>query len=188
MLKKFAVFSAALLLAACGSGPVKVMDPLTTDEAPGKVRIGTIEVSYSELGREKINEDDAERIEDDDRYDNGEIKPTSLPLHELLKRALHKEFMDRGIAGDTPVNIFVSVDTMQYQNGIATILIGSSDQMSAAVNVKHAETDEVLADFYVDLIRGNAGLLGLAIRGAGIREDFSEDFAEYVADQLYGEE
>lgn len=188
MLKKFAVTIAALTLAACGSGPVKVIDPLTAEEAPGKVALGTIEVSYSELGREKINEDDAERIEDDDRYDNGEVKPTSMPLHELLKRDLYNEIMKRGIAGDTPVNISVSVDTMQYQNGIATILVGSSDQMSAAVTVTHAETNAVLADFYVDLVRGNAGLLGLAIRGAGIRENFSEDFAEYVADQLYGEE
>lgn len=186
MLRNIILCLGLFTLVACGSGPVKVVDPLTPQEAPNQVRLSAVSVTYSELAAEKISEDDRERAEG--AAEGEETELNKLPLTEVLSKAVRDEIAERGITGDTPVNIAISVDTMKYQNGMATILFGSSDQLSGSVKVSNAETNEVIADFYVDLIKGNGGLLGLAIRGWGIRERFAETFAEHVADQLYGEE
>ena len=177
-----------LSLAACGNGPVKVVDALTPEEAVNQVRVTQVNVTYSELAAEKIREDDAERAEEGDTDENGAPELTALPLTEVLKRAVHKEIAKRGIAGERAVDIAISVDTMQYQNGLATIVFGSSDELAGNVTVTDSASGETLAEFYIDLVKGNGGLLGLAIRGWGIRERFAETFAEHIADELYGED
>ncbi|MBX2835034.1 MAG: hypothetical protein KTR28_08700, partial [Micavibrio sp.] len=43
---------------------------------------------------------------------------------------------------------------------------------------------ELVSEFYVDVLKGTGGLLGLAVRGGGVREKLSAQFAEYIGDNL----
>ena len=40
--------------------------------------------------------------------------------------------------------------------------------------------------FYVDVLNVRAGMLGLAMRGSGVREKLAAEFAKHVAEQLSG--
>ena len=64
------------------------------------------------------------------------------------------------------------------------LLAGSNDQLAGSVELSDAATGEKLGQFYVDVINSHSGLLGMALRGGGVREKLAQEFANHIARQL----
>ncbi|MBX2833870.1 MAG: hypothetical protein KTR28_02755, partial [Micavibrio sp.] len=78
----------------------------------------------------------------------------------------------------------IEVDNLKFVNPMVAILISDTDQLSGTVKVVDSKIQELVSEFYVDVLKGTGGLLGLAVRGGGVREKLSAQFAEYIGDNL----
>jgi hypothetical protein len=76
------------------------------------------------------------------------------------------------------------MDTLKTANAAMAWLASSSDQLAGMVEVRDAATDAKLSEFYVDVMEAHAGLLGMALRGGGVREKLAAKFATHLADEL----
>jgi hypothetical protein len=196
---KLAVPAAALLLAACAVNPVRVIQPVSA-EVQGASQIAEVDVTISPLAAEQMT-----RFEDKARENRERAGLPPVPSEGLATRPIQDEYATlpfanmmelviqdvtraHGLDNGRPLRLQIEIDTLKTANAGMAILAASSDQLAGTVRVLDAQGGEPLGEFYVDVINSHSGLLGLAMRGAGIREELAEEFSLHIARQLRARE
>lgn len=188
----------ALLLAACAVNPVQVTQAVPASIQNGVV-VQDVDVALSPLAQGVLTAFEQKAAEKraaaglppvpagaeltarppNDQY-------ATLPFANMMEFVIQDVTQDWGLKSGRPVRLAVEIDTLKTANAGMAILAGSSDQLSGSVKVLDAASSEKLGEFYVDVINSHSGLLGMAMRGGGIREKLAEEFALHVSQQLTG--
>jgi hypothetical protein len=186
----------ALMMTACAANPVEVVQPLAPVQR-GNVEVVDIDVALSESAAERMVAFDEKAAqtrlnEGLAPYQGGAAKPVeehyeTLPFTVMFGYVMEDVLREKGVTGAEKVRVAVDIDTLKTANAAMMWLAGDSDQLSGLVTVYDAADNQKLSEFYVDTTNNNAGLLGIAMRGSGIRERLSAEFAAHVADQLLTE-
>lgn len=177
----------AILLSAC-TGPVKTLKPLPENYV-NRLMAAEISVRAAGPAAERIAELDARREIPASRADAVAELGVSLPFDELpfdrlIETMIRRSLAGRGHVADRPVRIEVEIDTLKFADAAMTILLGDNDQIAGFIRVKDVESDEVLSEHYIDVIKGSAGLLGLIVRGGGVREKLAAQFVDLGMNEL----
>ncbi|MBL4906474.1 MAG: hypothetical protein JKX94_03405 [Sneathiella sp.] len=169
-------------LALTGCVTTNVVKPLSEAEQ-GIRNINKVTVSYSELSKSELKAADQMREQekaDVSSPDARKFKPLKEALSEIVKEHLEQRDTDGKLYADVEIEI----DNLKLANAALIWLVGDNDQLTGTVRVHDSDTKVLLTEVYVDILEGNGGLLGLAIRGSGVRERLSLEFAERIGDQL----
>lgn len=110
----------------------------------------------------------------------------ACPSSKMLEFVVKDTTREWGLNSGQPLKLAVEIDTLKTANAAMAMLAASSDQLSGTVTVMDAATSAKVGEFYVDVINSHGGLLGLAMRGGGIREKLAEEFALHISRQLTG--
>lgn len=175
------LFVAAISLTACVT-PTKVLQALP-EEQKGSLNIQSVSVTYSDLSRDQIillDEKAQERAETADSPNEIQYKTLETSLETIVKEYLE------GIDSDglSNANVKIEIDNLKFANAAAALLVGDTDQLAGTVRVYNAQSKQLVSEFYVDVLKGTGGLLGLAIRGGGVREKLANDFAIHIGNEL----
>ncbi len=192
-LAAFIILSAS----ACGPKPVKIVHPVA-ESIRNASMISDVEVTLSPLAQELMDKFEAKAAEKraeaglpaadpsaelssapHDQYD-------TLPFAQMFELVVKDVARERGLTTGRPLRVNVEIDTLKTANAGMAILAGSSDQLAGQVTILDAQSGDRLGEFYVDVINSHSGLLGLAMRGGGIREQLANEFAGHIAKQLTG--
>lgn len=185
---KPAVLALLMLAGAAQAGPRKIVEPL----APGIVanlQVKAVEVAVSEPARATF--DKLEAIAAEKRkeaklppFDAATAAPNpptgeypTLPFAAMFPLVMQQVTREWGLDLGRLVRLKVTVDTLKTANAGMAMLGGSFDQLAGLVDIVDAESAEPLGSFYIDVINGHGGLLGLAMRGTGVRESLAGEFA-----------
>jgi hypothetical protein len=109
---------------------------------------------------------------------------STLPFAQMMELMVKDVTRDRGLTSGRPLRISVEIDTLKTANAGMVMLAGSSDQLAGTVQVLDGVSGEKLGEYYIDVINSHSGLLGLAMRGGGVREKLAGEFAGHIAKQL----
>lgn len=101
----------------------------------------------------------------------------TLPFSVMFPLVMQDVTREWGLKEGPPVKLKVTIDSVKTANAAVAWLGASSDQMAGMVEVLEPASGRPLGSFYIDVINSHGGLLGMAIRGAGIREKLAEEFA-----------
>jgi hypothetical protein len=168
-----AVALLALPLAACGPKPVEIFQA-PAGALRGAVYVHSVEIS---LGGESR----AEAAESDRKL--GGQGDAAVPFAKLLDKDVKDATRARGLQAGRPLTIALEMDVLRIPD-VAMALLGRSDRLAGQVRVEDAKTGEHLALFYVTVDHPHSGLIGLAVRGGGVREKLVREFADRIAEQL----
>jgi hypothetical protein len=195
---KLAVPALALLLAACAVNPVRVIQPVSA-EVRGASHIAEVDVTISPLASEQMQRFEDKARENRERAGLAPVpaeglatRPpqdqyATLPFAQMIELVIQDVTRAHGLDSGRPLRLQVEIDTLKTANAGMAILAASSDQLAGTVRVVDAQTGASLGEFYVDVINAHSGLLGLAMRGGGIREELAEEFSLHIARQLRAE-
>jgi len=187
--------AAALFVAACVS-PVEVLQPISpaiksaSQVADVEVKLSTLArgamAKFEEKAREKRT---AAGLPPIDASAEMTSRPTrdhysTLPFEQMFELVVQDVTRERGLNGGRPIKLNVEIDTLKTANAGMAVLLGSNDQLAGVVKISDPANGEKLGEFYVDVINSHSGLLGLAMRGGGIREELAEEFAIHISRQL----
>ena len=190
--------AAALLVVACVK-PVQVVQPLSASMQNSPSMVAEVDVRLNPLASEAMAkfEDKAREkrlaaglapldaaSEPADGTKREEY--ATLPFAQMFELVVTDVTRDKGLNSGRPLRLAVEIDTLKTANAGMALLAGSNDQLAGTVKVHDAQSDEMLGEFYVDVINSHSGLLGLAMRGGGIREELAEEFALHISRQLTG--
>lgn len=192
---KAAIIAATLWVGACAPNPVNVIQPVSS-AVRGSSHVADVDVTISPLASAQM-----ERFEAKARENRAEAGLAPVPAEGLAERPPQEQYATlpfaemmalvvedvtrrEGLQGGQPLRLAIEIDTLKTANAGMAILAGSSDQLAGTVRVLDAQSGESVGEFYVDVINSHSGLLGLAIRGGGIRERLAEEFAQHIAEQL----
>lgn len=193
-----AALAALLVLTACGPKPVKIVHPVPAS-LKNASQISDVQVALSPLAQELMDKFEAKAAEK--RKDAGlpAVDPAAepagnvpheqydtLPFAQMFELVVMDVAKEQGLTRGRPIKVNVEIDTLKTANAGMAILAGSSDQLAGQVQIVDAASGERLGEFYVDVINAHSGLLGLAIRGGGVREKLATEFAGHIAKQLTG--
>jgi type IV pilus biogenesis protein CpaD/CtpE len=163
----------ALPLAACATTPVE-----TFEAAPASLRgaayVHSVELSLAAAPRAAIAASDGRLHGEGD---------AGLPFARLFDEAVKEAAQAGGLTGSRALTVTVEMDELRIPDA-ARALIGKSDRLAGQVRVSDARTGDRLALFYVTVDKQHSGLIGLAIRGGGVREKLVREFARRIAEQL----
>ena len=189
----------ALLTAGCVK-PVEVLQPISQSLRSGPSMVSEVDVKFSSTAQAAIQkfEDKAreKRVAAGLPAVDASAEPAAnvnrdeyatLPFTQMFELVVKDVTRERGFASGRPLRLDVEIDTLKTANAGMAILAGSNDQLAGVVKVRDTQSDEALGEFYVDVINSHSGLLGLAMRGSGIREELAEEFAIHIARQLRGD-
>lgn len=90
-----------------------------------------------------------------------------------------------GLDSGRALKLVIEIDEVRTPNAAAAF-IGSRDRLAGTVFVRDKATGEALGQLYVDISSRHTGLMGLALRGTGVREQLAGAFAAQIADALGG--
>lgn len=187
----------ALLVAGCVK-PVEVVQPISAALQSGPSMVADVNVTLSstaaaamtkfeEKAREKRAAAGLAPIADGaDVGSVGKDQYATLPFDQMFERVVTDVTRERGFSSGRPIRLAVEIDTLKTANAGMAILAGSNDQLAGSVKIHDAGSGEALGEFYVDVINSHSGLLGLAMRGGGVRESLAEEFALHISRQLGG--
>lgn len=191
-----AALAAALALTACGPKPVDVIQPVS-ESIRNASMVDEVDVRLSPLAAELMAKFDAKARDKRAEAGLAAVDPaaepadgvardewSTLPFSQMLELMVKDVTRERGLTSGRPLRIAVEIDTLKTADAGMTILVGSSDQLAGTVQVLDAASGEKLGEFYVDVINAHSGLLGLALRGGGVREKLAGEFAGHIAKQL----
>ena len=187
---------AALLFAACVK-PVEVLQPIPAALQNASM-VSDVEVTLSPLATEAMA-----KFEEKARQKRAEAglaavdaaaepaaakrdEYATLPFAQMFELVVKDVTRDAGLTSGRPLKLAVEMDTLKTANAGMALLAGSSDQLAGKVSLHDPQSGEKLGEFYVDVINSHSGLLGLAMRGGGIREELAEEFALHISRQLKG--
>lgn len=191
-----AALATTLALAACGPKPVDVIQPLSASIRNASM-VDQVDVQLSSLAADrmrKFEENAAKKRAEaglapvDPAAEPADGTPrddwSTLPFAQMMELMVKDVTRDRGLTSGRPLRISVEIDTLKTANAGMVMLAGSSDQLAGTVKVLDGVSGEKLGEFYVDVINAHSGLLGLAMRGGGVREKLANEFAGHIAKQL----
>jgi hypothetical protein len=168
-----ALLALGLSLAACAVAPVEMMQG-----ASGALRdpayVDSVELSLHGEARAAVAESDRKL------HGEGDV---ALPFAALFDRAVKEAARARGFQAGRPLRIAIEMDVLRIPD-VAMAALGRSDRLSGQVRVEDARTGDRFALFYVTVDKPHSGLIGLAIRGTGVREKLIREFAAHIAGQL----
>ena len=165
-----------LLLSGCVPRSEEVL-PVSTSVRSGS-RVETVVLQVSPAARAAV------AALDERARKQGEGS-ASLPLADLLSARIAEASRAAGLVTGQPLKLTIELDDLRVA-GTGSALIGGADRMAGTVFVRHAETGAALGQLYIDIDKRQAGLLSLALRGGGVREQLAEAFAAEVARRLTG--
>lgn len=110
----------------------------------------------------------------------------TLPFVIMMPLEVEDVTRDWGLVAGRPLKLAITIDTVKTANAAMAMLIASNDQLAGTVAVMDATNDAKLGEFYVDVLNARGGMLGLAMRGAGVREKLAAEFSKHIAEQLSG--
>ena len=168
-----ALLAFALPLAACGPQPVEMFQA-APDALRGAAYVHAVQLSLGGDSRAAVAEDDRKR------HGNGDA---GLPFAKLLDTAVKEATRARGLQTGRPLIIAVEMDVLRIPD-VGMAVLGRSDRLAGQVRVEDAKTGERLALFYVTVDHPHSGLIGLAMRGGGVREKLVREFGNRIAEQL----
>lgn len=196
-LLKMMVPLAMLALTACVK-PVNVVQPLAA-ALQRQVVVAEVDVKLSPLAQGTMDKFEGKAAEKRAAAGLPPVDPaatpaarppqdqySTLPFGQMFELVVQDVTRQNGLASGRPVKLQVEIDTLKTANAGMALLAGSSDQLAGNVRILDPQTNERLGEFYVDVINSHSGLLGLAMRGGGIREELAEEFALHIARQLNG--
>src|SRR6476469_5852156 len=162
-------------LAACAVQPIDMMQA-----APATLRgaayVDSVELDLAAAARAAIKESDAKHHGDGD---------TGLPFALLFDKAVKEATRARGLEAGRALRVTVEMDVLRIPD-VAMAVLGRSDRLAGQVRVEDARSGERLALFYVTVDKPHSGLIGLAVRGGGVREKLVREFAAHIAEELAG--
>jgi hypothetical protein len=191
-----AAIGAALALTGCAPKAVEVLEPLPAS-VRGASMVADVEVTLSSLASDIMDKFEAKAREKRMEAGLPEVDPAAepaaspprdewatLPFAQMFELTVKQIARERGLDSGRPLKLLVEIDTLKTANAGMAIIASSSDQLAGSVQVLDGGSGEKLGSFYVDVINSHSGLLGLALRGGGIREELAEEFANHIARQL----
>ena len=177
---------------------VKIVEPFTTGVV-GHVRIQSTSVTLNEVTRSKFDKLEAKAAAKRAEAKLPPLDPAStaaerpprdayptLPIARMFPLVVEDEAQNWRLNGERAVKLDVEFDTLKTADAGMAMLLGSTDQLAGTVNVADANTGEKLGAFYVDVLNARGGLLGLALRGAGVREKLAFEFSKRIVQTLSG--
>lgn len=187
-----AVLSLALIASpALAAKKTKVIEPLPS-ELIGHATISSTTVVIGDTAQQNFEKLEAKAAgktsatpasattaTESDRY-------ATLPFAKMLPLVMEDVTRAWGLTNGRPVKLVVTIDTIKTANAGMAMLLGSNDELAGTVVVADVTTGDKLGEIYIDVLNTSAGLLGLAIRGSGVREKLATAFAGQVAIQLSG--
>ena len=191
-MKSPALLSLVLLASACAPDAVQVYRPV-----PASVRnasmIEDVRVRLNPLSATNIRQIDQRIAERRAAAGLPAVGPTgsvrredydTLPFARMLELVLKDAARERGLTSGRPLRIEVEIDTLKTADAGMAIIAGSRDPLAGQVEIFDALSNQKIGQYYVDVINSHSGLIGLAMRGGGIREKLSAEFAGHIVDQL----
>jgi hypothetical protein len=163
----------SLPLAACAVAPVEMMEA-APDAFRGGAYVDSVELSLAAPARAAVAEADRKLHGEGD---------AGLPFARLFDKAVKDATRARGLAAGRALIVTVELDVLRIPD-VGMAVLGRSDRLAGQVKVSDARSGDRLALFYVTVDKPHSGLIGLAIRGGGVREKLVRDFAAHIADQL----
>jgi hypothetical protein len=170
-------FLAALLLlvSACAHPAVETMQPMAS-ALHGGAYVYSVDLSLATAAR-------AAASASDDKLKPGREGYAGMKFAPMLVQAVKDAAAARGLREGRALTIDIELDRLSVP-GVAGAFVGGRDRLAGQVNVVDARSGAKLASFYVDVDRRSPGLIGVALRGGGVREKLAAAFARHVADQL----
>lgn len=191
-----AALCAALMLAACGPKPVDVIQPVS-ESIRNAAMVDQVDVRLSSLAADRMAKFEENAREKRAAAGLAPVDPaadpaagtprdewSTLPFAQMMELMVKDVTRDRGLTSGRPLRISIEIDTLKTANAGMVMLAGSSDQLAGTVQVLDGVSGEKLGEYYVDVINSHSGLLGLAMRGGGVREKLANEFAGHIARQL----
>lgn len=189
---KIAALTLALIAGAAEGKTRKIVEPLDASIVAAS-QVAAVEVRISPTASETLAKleaiaaqkraaaklpplDASASIETTATRPGREIYST-LPFRQMFPLVMEDVTRECGLTSGRPVKLKITVDTVKTANAGMALLLGSSDQLAGMVEVLDAADDKPLGSFYIDVINSHGGLAGLALRGSGVRESLSEEFA-----------
>jgi hypothetical protein len=163
----------ALPLAACAVPPVEMMEAAPVP-LRGAAYVDSVELSLNAAARAAVAASDGKLHGEGD---------AALPFARLFDKAVKDATRARGLDGARPLIVTVEMDALRIPDA-AMAALGRSDRLAGQVRVADARTGDRLALFYVTVDKQHSGLIGLAMRGGGVREKLVREFARRIAEQL----
>lgn len=172
---------ATILLSGCYT-PINVLKETSKDDL-NVYNVESVTVSYSQISAEKIQKSDEERAKTG-KEKNAADEIQYWPLKRSFETVTLDHLNARDKKTDRHAAVKIEIDTLKLANPVMTVLTGDTDQLAGTASIYDIKSNTLISEFYVDIIDANGGLLGLAIRGAGVRERLGLQFASKIGDQL----
>ena len=191
-LRRNLVVAAFMLgLAACAADPVRIIEPVST-QVRGASHVADVRVTVGELARAQVARFDERASEARTRAEPAirraerpsQDEYATLPFARMLALVVADAARAQGLNSGRPLRLDIYVNAVRTADPAMAIVVASRDQLAGTVRVADAQSGEPLGAFHVDVINVHSGLVGLALRGGGIRERLAEEFAVHVARQL----
>jgi len=110
----------------------------------------------------------------------------TLPITRMMPLVMEDTAHEWGLVAGRPIRLTIELDTLKTADAGMAMLFGSSDQLAGMVTITDPATDQKLGEYYIDVLNGRGGLLGLAMRGSGVREKLAAEFSDKLMKELAG--
>jgi hypothetical protein len=140
----------------------------------GTAYVDSVALSLGAAARAEVKQSDAKH------HGEGDV---GLPFATLFDKEVKDAARAHGLDGGRPLLVTVEMDVLRIPD-VAMAVLGRSDRLAGQVRVEDARTGDRLALFYVTVDKAHSGLIGLAVRGGGVREKLVREFAARIAGQL----
>jgi hypothetical protein len=179
-LRSFVLALCALATAACAPATIEMMQP-PPEALRGAAWVAEVELSLSAASRASLAAADAKLAQRAARA--GPAGPAALPFARMFVQAMKDTARERGLTGGRALRVVVEMDRVEIPD-VGMAALGRGDRLAGQVKLVDARNGEMLATFYVDVDKVRPGLIGMMVRGTGVREKLALEFAHRVADQL----
>lgn len=199
MFRAFILLLAMLTSTPALARPVKIIETLQPDLYNG-VQITGIDLSFADSFLKERAESDAKAARqraaaglpmlDPEAYPSAPAEPETydtLPFKQMFPLVVRDVTREHGLTSGRRVKLNVTLETLKTADAaIAILLAASSDALEGSVDIVDANDGSSLGRLRVTIARARSGLLGMAIRGNGLRERLSKEFALELSKELNG--
>ncbi|MGK2910301.1 MAG: hypothetical protein ACSLE1_10970 [Sphingobium sp.] len=199
MYRAFILLLAMLITTPALARPVKVIETLQPDLYNG-VQITGVDISFADSFLKERAESDAKAARrraaaglqalDPDAYPAALAEPETydtLPFKQMFPLVLRDVTHERGLTSGRRVKLNITLETLKTADAaIAILLAASSDALEGSVDIVDANDGRSLGRLRITIARARSGLIGMAVRGNGLRERLSKEFALELAKELSG--
>ena len=178
---RFVCLAALLPLAGCAE-PSQVLLPIDASIKNASF-VRAVEVGVQPPAAAKVAQLDEKARS---KRAAGQTDHASLPFAEMLPLVIEEVTRAWGLTGRRALKLRVEIDSIGTASTGATLLGQGQDRMSGLVFIHDAVSGEPLGQLRIDVVNSHSGVVGLLIRGGGIREELAKEFAIHIARALTG--